>query len=486
MRKIYLILIILLLIPSAYAVSSIETVALPTDIKYLTDLKIKYENLPKEFDKVIEHLSFKTLIGNNKSLSVNALDYMSRIYISSQMDEFKDNRLILVKSGIEIVGKLNFGILYTVEGGYLLHIKSKRSGVVAVFLKGFTPVQAEKLKNEILNQTKKTYSQNFYFLQKLFFKSSFAKDANGNTNESFCGSGFAKINGNSTDPTILQQLWSCTKGFSSGIWDSTGGVFSTLTKGTYHVVVDPVGAFNRAVEEFDKLKGLLTDVENAFGDMKSKFQMLPTDIKLKIGCEITGSVGTAGLIAYLTVGGGTPFLYRAIANAILKISNALPKNSILAEKLLKLSTSMSEKAKIATIDKVVKKHLKSFNKDTAQKISTLQSKLQKITSPHSFYGGADLGMGFTEKELLKIKHDDLALYKEIIQYMADEKKLEELRDLQVGTRAVLRSLNIKSAQEKLAITPYMATSACVTKGSIASEIIRGNFNNSTSADTGTK
>ena len=77
--------------------------------------------------------------------------------------------------------------------------------------------------------------------------------------------------------------------------------------------------FNKASAAIGNISAMMSDMQRAFGQLKSAYSALPDDVKWKLGCEVVSSIGTTGLIAYFSAGAGSPLLVRTLAQALTKV-----------------------------------------------------------------------------------------------------------------------------------------------------------------------
>ncbi|MGZ3806430.1 MAG: hypothetical protein ACXVB4_19630, partial [Pseudobdellovibrionaceae bacterium] len=351
-------LISLVLIPNLYAAD--ETIGFSSDMTYSHDTRKQYEKFPEAVDKAISHFAFNKLTGTGLSLAVNSLDLMDRIYIPQKYGESPDQRLILAKSGFETTGAVKYGEIYDTSSGYIIHFKTKDSGDVALFFRGFSLEKVQKIKNEVsglLNSKSQAHGP-FSFeseafvaekknpFQMLFLPWAQAEESSASSG-SLCKNSFGASADKVLDATGLTSYWNCLKSFHEGAWDSSVGMVSSAAQGAFHLIKDPAGTFKEAADDFSKLGGLLADIEGVFGELKPALQALPQDVKVKIACEITGSVGQATLITFVTLAAGSPLLYRAIVQALEKVLSALPAGTPVAATVAKLVAGMGAKAEAA-------------------------------------------------------------------------------------------------------------------------------------------
>ncbi|WP_413585024.1 hypothetical protein [Bdellovibrio sp. HCB274] len=346
-----------------------EPESFPSNVSYVNEPGRVYGDYPSAIDKAFEHIAFSTLKGNGNNNAKNSLDIMNRIYTPKYGEAFVDKRIAFAKSGIDLKGPAVLNQIYHAGKGYLVHVKSPGSGIVALYFEGFQPERIASIRDKIVSSLRNEKGFALHatpLMNKLNFFQTVALNMAFAETPDVCGGYFGSTPGKSLSNASFEKLWNCTKGFAGGVWDSTGGSVASVAKGVYNVVVHPIDTFNKASEEFDKLKAVMSDLEGAFGEFKSTFQRLPEEVKVKIGCEIVGSVGTSGLITYFTAGGGSPLLAKSIAQAVTKVGNLIPGNSAIRTKTLKLAEQMNKKAasrtKIAAHLKQSQAELTEYNK----------------------------------------------------------------------------------------------------------------------------
>jgi hypothetical protein len=459
------------------AYSARELLSFTSDITYSHDFKKQYDEYPEAIDRAIDHFAFDKLIGNGDFLTVNSLDQMNRIYIPRQYGEFNDQRLIMAKSGIEVTGAVKYGEIYDASAGYIVHFKTKKSGDVALFFRGFSLERIQKIKNEITgllssnfqaenkvnSKDEPSFAVKMNSFQGLFFPLAQAGYETGNSG-SLCGNGFGAVPGKSMDAATLENLWTCAKGFGGGAWDSTGGAVATVVKGaaqanafiingTYQILVDPVGTFNRALDEFSKIPYLLSDIENSFGELTSALKALPLDIQAKIGCEIAGSMTTSALIAFLTSASGSPLFFRALTRALQKVAMALPKRAPITAKVAKLASGMEAKAAVAQghLDLLKKiKDVKGLPKEIEDEMELLKPILTKGRGP----SGDAFAKQTEDYEIAKRRYSQLKT-----QYKAAKSFLKNMGGYTLATK-----------EQNAAIASYFAVSKCTNRASVSGTV----------------
>ncbi|MGZ3770876.1 MAG: hypothetical protein ACXVCP_12180 [Bdellovibrio sp.] len=482
-----------------YAAS--EPLAFTSDITYSHNFKKQYDKYPEAIDKAIEHFAFSKLVGNGRFLTVNYLDQMNRIYIPKQYGVFTDQRLILAKSGFEITGAVKYGEIYEASAGYIVHFKTKQAGDVALFFKGFSVDRIQKIKNEIvnlLNVSPKSQSENSInsksqsfrvasvnSIQNLFFPLAYAQDAHENS-ESLCSNSFSTSSGKGMDASALEQLWGCTKGFAGGVWDSSLGVVPFVIKGTYQVIAQPVDTFNRAANEFSKIAGLVTDFENSFGNLTSSLQALPQDVRVKIACEVFGSLLTTGLISFLSSGAGSPLFFKVITQALQKVASALPAGAATTAKVTALANGMEKKAQAAQANLDILKQIDN-NKEMAKvyeaEMDLLRPTLKDGRDPENL---AALLWDLEKSEEFELLPDaDRKEISELLKagmkqqandWLNAQAKFDKLKEKRNTAIKFLKNnkvikLNLK---QKAALTSYFAVSGCSHLSSISEAMKNAN------------
>ena len=341
----------------------------------------------------------ETLLGYDAEPSENqksALGFMSRIYLGKSNQSMPSKKMILVKAGLQVEGDVKMGVVYQLPQGFLVHFQQKEASsedsVISFYFEGFSSSNVEEIKGKIskdLLQSQKTvllncltpqFSNQFSFLQKWLMPMSFAAVAE-NGLPALCG-GSTQVTTKSQggESSMLKNTWNCTKGVGGGVWDSTGGLVTDTAhllwagaKGAGKAIIHPVETYEAASAEMKKYKAMFSDLEKSFGTLKEAYNQLPDEVKWKMGCEITGQLGTTGVITYLTAGGGSPAFLRTISNSLYRVAEKLPAGSAAAEKAMNLSKKMSEKA--VAHEAQLKPHLKESPQND---IAALEEKLKSL------------------------------------------------------------------------------------------------------------
>lgn len=462
------------------------------DITYKTDLKKTYPDFPVAIDKALKNKAFISLQGNNRNLSINHLDQMNRVYIRSKFQNLFDDSFILAKSGIEITGAVKYGKVYTTGAGYIVHFNSSTHGDIAIFFKGFQVSRILDIATEInynLKNTKRVTTDD-EILKFQIPSSTLVAGLLGPSvafAENPCNGGFAKENSKSMDASTFEKLWSCTKGFGGGVWDSTGGAVVSVAKGTYQIVRHPIDTFNKASEQFGQIKNFLSNIEESFGEMKSAFQSLPQEIKIKIGCEIVASLGTTTLITFFTAGSGSPLLFRSMAQALTKISNGLPQGKN-AQTLASMASGMSQKALDAETKIVSVKGMKLVEQKYKEELKMLEAKgAGDRKSPPPLASDVNVVGSYAEMlkdpaavaELQKVAPDVL---KQAEQLVENSNRYQNLKEQQALAKKILKELERVPPSERAAVAAYVGASSCSLGASISNNINSNRTNKTESSD----
>jgi hypothetical protein len=340
------------------SLAEVPSSGFPENIQYVRDFQKSFGKFPTAVEKILQNHALLMLKGNQSLMPASALDAMSGIYISSSTIGSSANRVVFVMDGLKIERAIKYGEIYILPKGQLLHFQSKEVGTIALYFKGFDLTAVKEIKSEIghvLGAPKiagsdmkllSTIERGLHNIKNILLPSAVA-DTQANNTPSLCGNAMSGNTGASS-PTALQDVWGCTKGLGGGAWDATGGTIWFLLKANYNITFHPIQTFEHAVVEWDKFKAIMSDLGGAFGNFKSAFDDLPTDIKAKFGCELISSIGVSALITYLTVGAGTPAFLRTIMSALQKLIKALPAASPVATKLLALNAKVGSALKSAT------------------------------------------------------------------------------------------------------------------------------------------
>lgn len=496
-------------VPKVYAAS--EPLTFTSDITYSHNFKKQYARYPEAIDKAIEHFVFSKLIGHGGFLTVNNLDQMNRIYIPKQYGEFKDQRLILAKSGFEVTGAVKYGEIYEASAGYIVHFKTKQAGDVALFFKGISIDRIQKIKNEITtllalssksqaennvdSRSESSWEARANSFQNIFFPPAYAQDENGNS-KSLCSNSFsATPTGKGMDASALEYFWGCTSGLGGGVWDSTVGVVPVVFNGTKQLLTLPIDTFNNAANEFSKIAGLFTDFEKSFGNLTSSFQALPQPIRLKIACEVFSSLGTTLVISFLTSGTGSPLFLKAIIQALQKILAALPVGSETATKVAALINEMEAKTETAKANLDLIKQI-----DDKKKWAEINQADMNLLKPTISKGRDPDNLAATLAEVAKSEEFEIlpaADRAEVIKLLKAEmqqqaKDYETARDnydkLKIRRNAALKFLKHNQAnnnltlKQKAAIASYFAVSGCSQLSSVAETVRNSNDRQKGQAD----
>lgn len=337
--------------------AEISPLSFAPEIIYEKDQLKVYDDFPKEIEKVLTHRALDVMVGNESLQPVSALNSMSKIFISKSYGIAEDKRMIYAMAKMNIQGPVEYGKIYLHPKGYVVHLKTKTSGDIALFFQGFNLTTVDEIKSKIVSSQPKIAQEKLNHFLKisgsflagmksvfnlLAIQKSFAAGADQSV-PALCGGAVSNTSSGSS-ATVLKNIWECTKGLGGGIWDATGGAVWFVAKGAYKVAFHPVETFNRAADGFSKMKAMMSDLEGSFGELKSTYDQLPDTVKWKLGCEIVSSIGTTAVIAYLTLGGGSPLLLRAISQSLLKIAATLPKGSSVATNALGLASKVGLKA----------------------------------------------------------------------------------------------------------------------------------------------
>lgn len=320
--------------------AEIATYSFDSSASYTKDLQ-KKADFPDYMEKMLTSRAMLTMMGRDGEHPVSSLDMMTRIFISSKFGA-SDRRLVLAIAGIKISDQLKYDVIYNHPKGYVIHYKTKSSDI-ALFFKGFDLSAVNETHQEILKSKERIARLElspFRNLVEALLPMAVADDE-----PAVCGGATQTLSQTgASDASILKSVWGCTKGLAGGVWDGSAGPVWSLVKGGTHALIHPVEAFDKASTGIANIAAVMSDLKGAFGQLKSAFEALPDEVKWKLGCDLVSTVGTTGLIAYFSLGAGSPMMLQTIAQALNKIVAALPAGSAVATQTLALATKMGAKA----------------------------------------------------------------------------------------------------------------------------------------------
>lgn len=317
-----------------------STFELDKNATYTKDLK-RGSPFPAQIERVLTNRAMTALNGRDGRHLAGALDLMSRIFISHRFSK-GDKKIVLAMSGIKMPESVRYNVIYSVPTGYILHFKNGEGGV-ALYFKGFPQDVMSEIQMELARETRSRISflspgRSLDLVSELLLPSAFAEDDQttlcGGTDQEGSPTG-------SSTASYLKNISECTKGALWGVWDGSFGGAWTLVKGVGTAVIHPIETFDRAAQTVYAIADALSDLAGTYGEFSSKLRSLPSDVKWHLGCELVSTIGTSGLIAYLTLGAGSPVLIEKTAQALAKISSALPLGSPGRAQVLSLSAKLN-------------------------------------------------------------------------------------------------------------------------------------------------
>ncbi|MFZ4403216.1 MAG: hypothetical protein ACOYOK_03870 [Pseudobdellovibrionaceae bacterium] len=465
----FLISCFLILPNNAIATSEILPLQLDDKTNYFIDVAQKKSDYSQQVDKVLQQRGFLSLIGQGQTLSVNAIDQMNRVYISKYNNILSDV-MILAKSNILVEGAIRFGEIYSARQGYIIHYQQPDQKVTLVFFQNLSLAKIQ----DINLQLKDVFKTTKVVLPINIFYSWLLPKAWSNSN---CGSSEGAIlPAVSSSNSDFSAIWNCTKGFSNGVWDSTGGAVQStvatvkqIAKGTKKLVLHPIETFNSASNELKMMKAMLYDIEESFGELKNSFLALPAEVKTKITCEILGAVGTAGAVAYFTFGSGSPVLFRAIAKALNKVSQSFGKASSLTKKLTALAAKMDKKAyqKSLAIQTVK-------NPNVVRNINAQELNLSLFGKNNPMDGEWVPPLNIESmlnnpKEVAWLAKDP-AFLKELQEWQVKKKQYDYFLGLQQSANLAQKESLALSTSKKSVVTSYYAAGVCTARANAQIQI----------------
>lgn len=472
--------------------------AFPEKVEYVRGATAP--EFPKNIEKVLRGWSLTALPGRNSFFPQNAIDLMSRVFLPSRAASKKDReKLVLAMHGLETSG-VEYGVVYEQPKGFVLHLQESK-GVVALYFEGFSAHEMEQLARELRGKVSfgTPGLPTLAGLGELLEPEAFADPA---PRLAACGGPIAKDPASST---MVQKVWGCTKGVGAGAWDATGGTIVTLVKagkavgeGAKFVVTNsPSKTFEKAAAAMHEVETVVQDLPSIFGDVRTAYEELPSEVKVKLACELVGDIGTSALITYFTVGGGSPMLLKAVAAALGKIATALPAGSAAAAKVLALSAKIGAKAtSVAETQKLVAggaqgkayiSKLEQFDKANAEMLRTrnLGVKTMEEVADYAHYQASPADTARITYEALKAQNPALMAsveadyYARVTKAMMDgandeaafkvpmdaAKKAEIFREITASGKL--------TAAQKAAATAYVGLAGCGAAGSGISTLTSG-------------
>jgi len=279
---------------------------------------------------------------------------INQVYFKS-VDQF-----VLVKYGISGVFPLNTFI--SLPSGLLVHL-SDGEEKFALFFRGFN---ASVVKSLVKKFTKVVTSQrpfSFHFISPAYGET--CTVPNGVMTGSFLGELDEITSANSWD-----LLSNCLTGLGGGVWESTGGVAVGLSDEFKKFWNNPSEYFEKTsgkIREFlshtkDFLSGLIsapkstmekwgTHMGEDWNRMSGAVQDMTLSMKIHFACQLIGSFGTDGFIAFYTGGAA--------------LSTILPRLALLSKKFLRIENLFSKLSPFLDFpeDKMGKLMKKIFKED---------------------------------------------------------------------------------------------------------------------------
>ncbi len=436
---------VLTIIISGFSVSAIAEEVInpfPENVIYTQNEKLKTIDVPKSIDKAMEHAGLETLIGFGLATTANAFDQMHRIYFPRNGGYAKDHRLVMVKAGILPSQTINKGEVYKAgQDAFIIHFQTQTAGEISVYFSLFGLEAVQRIRDEIQRTLQKDVVQSGNPLLRIFIPSARAEDRN-------CFNPLAdRTNPGPEESQNMKNFWGCTKGLGAGTWNATGGAVVSLVKGVGTILFRPVETYEKAASGFRKAEAFVSNLpenlNNMFSEIATGFSALPDQVKWKIGCELTATIGVPVLLAILTSGIMAPRILPAISSALTKIAARLPAESAIGAKLLAMSASIGKRiekineaeknlnAIIASSDKLRDAAVVATDNVSRDSLGRLALEISKSetaanAADDGFEGAANYARFFAE-ETSKLKAADISAQ---LAQVAESKKYEKaFRDL---------------------------------------------------------
>ena len=367
----------------------------------------------------------------------------------------------LTKAAFLIVGaKPNSDEFYQTilidQNGYLVHAHAKDGTPYALYLRDFTLDETKSLmaKLEVSAHPAKL------FLKVAFIAKAFgdvvARDANATDNNGSCAT--CGITDKKTDAasasgimkdlssnTFMKTAYGCVIGAGKGLWDGTGGAIVGTVVGTaklawnltFHTKDTAKVIWGDVNHVWDFTKTLVTDFDRTAAGLYKNFADLDPKIRGEMICDTISSLGSAALLTYLTVGGGSEAFLKKLADVLAKFEKtekyaaalkataeikAVNKAEAVAKAAGKVSSGIEDQnlAKQAAKDgyKFVKKDVQPHIPDTNQLKEDLVGK--KVIATYSESSGPNAG------KLTKVKGIVLEQHSMGYQVLADDGKIHDV------------------------------------------------------------
>jgi hypothetical protein len=262
-------------------------------------------------------------------------------FMDTVQSSVKQNKTVMMKFGYAVSDPSLLKTLTELSKGFLYHTVSASGDPYTMYFEGFSVSEVRDLLQSYhvsLNERPKALVLLAKFTKLLIPSAHAGEECPPKMNE-FIPSWLRKAG---------TQASSCLIRAFKGAWNTTGGAVAGLAKAIAHPIESGIAVWNGASKFWEGIKAFQKDVKGAMAKLSIAYDQLPEGAATQIICEVVSTLGTAALINYFTVGGGSPGTMLAIANVLAKFEN-LPKAAKWSQRLMVAANGGAPLTKVGEI-----------------------------------------------------------------------------------------------------------------------------------------
>ena len=295
---------------------ALAALTMPAKLTYESKMEDSQEVDLSSWDQKLKEMGYASLQVRGEIFPVLKIDWLHRLYLNE-----KTGGILMIKSQLHLSESVKEGQPYYSNEGTFVHLSSATKGLHhMLFFAGIKDDEitaiAKKLSSIKVSET--TRSSSKFSAVGLFVRK--AQAAQG------C---FGQLESASYKPTsesssLLKSSWECIKGAGGGVWSATGGGVISAVKGVGKLVTSPIETAGAMKNEFKKLAAMASNISNSINSIADGFSALPLEVKSKVICNLSATVGTSVALMILSGGSGVSVATSAVLEAVKKALSAFP------------------------------------------------------------------------------------------------------------------------------------------------------------------